>query len=338
MKRIISIDFLRGLAIIGVLLYHFLHGFNSKILKISNFDNNYILIGKYGVLLFFIISGFVITNSVYSSKNYKIFLYKRFIRIYPTFFISVIITYIMINFLFLEERIVGIEDFLLNLIFFPLFFSIPPVDGVYWSLIIEFEFYFFIAFLIYLNFLEDKKIELLIIFYILIAFLNYFFLQESFIYKVCNKALKFGYFSYFFAGIIFYYCFKNGFKFKYIIILLNLIILSFLYDKFGVNYMAFLTYIFFFIFVFLINEQVYIKFFLMRIVVFVGVISYPLYLLHQNIGYAIMKKLIIFYHVPYMLSLLITILLVVILASLISFYFEKPIIKYFKRKVINSKK
>ncbi len=106
-----SLDGLRGIISLVVLLHHCLL-VNSYFLKIhlhqiSTNENNIFLVishlfwaGHESVLLFFILSGFVL--HIYSIKiiNYKEYIIKRFIRIYFPYIISIVISaslYILFN-------------------------------------------------------------------------------------------------------------------------------------------------------------------------------------------------------------------------------------------------
>lgn len=101
MERFQIIDTLRGIAIIGVFLYHALgasFGYDQlpwdgpwRSLDVSRtfFSAYPLTFGRLGVSLFFVISGFCIHWAFISkgSKNFKEFLTRRFYRIYPTYLI-----------------------------------------------------------------------------------------------------------------------------------------------------------------------------------------------------------------------------------------------------------
>ena len=74
-SRLAELDTLRGIAAIMVLLLHF------GIFKY----------GGAGVDLFFIISGFVIFMSIERSRNLKAFWRSRFVRLYPSYWLSIAI-------------------------------------------------------------------------------------------------------------------------------------------------------------------------------------------------------------------------------------------------------
>ena len=135
--RLIQLDIFRGIACLMVLLFHYTTQY-SKIFKnqetIQLFDFKY---GGLGVDLFFIISGFVIFMSINRNISPFQFLIKRFVRLYPTFWICVSITFCIVHFSELIQYKRSFLDFIVNLTMVPDVFGVPKVDGVYWSLLPE---------------------------------------------------------------------------------------------------------------------------------------------------------------------------------------------------------
>jgi peptidoglycan/LPS O-acetylase OafA/YrhL len=89
--RFVVLDGIRGLAAIAVMFYHFFQK-NTFVIAGTNCDllSNSVL----AVDFFFMLSGFVIAysygNKLFSSMSAKEYLLKRFIRLYPMFFIGVL--------------------------------------------------------------------------------------------------------------------------------------------------------------------------------------------------------------------------------------------------------
>ncbi|MBL7936216.1 MAG: acyltransferase family protein, partial [Bacteroidia bacterium] len=86
----IILNFIRFLCSQGVVLGHLMHFFNFK----NSFFNG---IASYCVLLFFILSGFLISYSLSSNLNknsnynFRVFFVDRFFRIYPPFVAALIL-------------------------------------------------------------------------------------------------------------------------------------------------------------------------------------------------------------------------------------------------------
>lgn len=103
MKRYKSLDGLRGIASVIVLIHHciIIIPFFLKVHfhRISNDENNLLLqlshifwAGHEAVLLFFILSGFVLYNSVQKPQKYTLYIYNRFLRIYIPYVFAIIIS------------------------------------------------------------------------------------------------------------------------------------------------------------------------------------------------------------------------------------------------------
>lgn len=136
-ERSVGIDCLRAIAIIWVLLYHFvpLQVFNR---------------GTFGVLLFFIISGYCIAFSAEASQTAWHFYAKRLGRLLPALIVCGFLTTLFKNVMpDLVEQGRGVTwfDYVYTLISLPtlnvLHVDHHLPDGAYWSLQIEFQFYLF---------------------------------------------------------------------------------------------------------------------------------------------------------------------------------------------------
>lgn len=140
MKHIKQLDGLRFIAIFLVLLQHF-----------AFYIGNRINAGYYGVDLFFVISGFLITTILYNSKesfwpSYKKFLGRRTLRIFPLYYATIIILFCL-NFPYVREYILYLLTYTHN--FAIVYFKIPSSHSThFWSLSVEEQFYLFWPFLI----------------------------------------------------------------------------------------------------------------------------------------------------------------------------------------------
>jgi peptidoglycan/LPS O-acetylase OafA/YrhL len=93
-KYIPHLDGLRGIAVLAVIVSHFF-----KFIYIFN-------IGWVGVDLFFVLSGFLITTNLYASKTENHYFYnfyiKRFLRIFPVYYLILILLFIIYPLLHLD--------------------------------------------------------------------------------------------------------------------------------------------------------------------------------------------------------------------------------------------
>lgn len=147
------LDSLRALAAMAVCIFHFVVG-------PINFINNEAILnffgyGKYGVQLFFVISGFIIPWSLnikkYQIQSYFKFLIKRLVRLEPPYLFSVLLVLLLffIRYYFLNEidsRHFTFTQVILHIGYLiPFFENYHWINEVYWTLAIEFQFYIFIG-------------------------------------------------------------------------------------------------------------------------------------------------------------------------------------------------
>lgn len=145
MNRSKSIDSLRFLAAGMVCLSHIvLEG------KINFFVHDFIL-GKIGVVIFFLISGYLIPTSLSKEKSsLATFWVTRFFRLYPMYWASIIISIFVLN-------KIDITQILANITMFQSILGERDILGVYWTLIIEMFFYIFCSFLFALGLISKRK-------------------------------------------------------------------------------------------------------------------------------------------------------------------------------------
>lgn len=134
--RLEYIDSIRGIAAISVVIAHFMvptYGYN-------NFIFSHILdIGKIGVVLFFIISGFIIPFS-FKRENGGVaaFFISRFFRLYPGYWFSLLL-YLGVSYTLGKEF--PIKQIVANITMIQTAMGIKDIVGVYWTLFIELVFY-----------------------------------------------------------------------------------------------------------------------------------------------------------------------------------------------------
>lgn len=98
-------------------------------------------IGRIGVVLFFLISGYVIPSSIHPDRPapYATFVIRRFCRIYPAYWLSIPFCAFATWWLWGLPFTTG--DFLVNLTLLQDVFGFRPASGVYWTLLVELVFY-----------------------------------------------------------------------------------------------------------------------------------------------------------------------------------------------------
>ena len=81
-----SIDSLRGLSIILVVMYHYTFHYDQNYLFFNNEKITIFSSGWIGVDIFFLVSGYCIAMTIQKSKNFYLFITRRFSRLYPAYF------------------------------------------------------------------------------------------------------------------------------------------------------------------------------------------------------------------------------------------------------------
>ena len=101
--------------------------------------------GRFGVALFFIISGYVVPLSIKRPMAIRSFVVGRVFRLYPAYWLSIFaalaVFYVFKGFMLPWQQVV------VNMTMLEALFGAPFVLGPYWTLIIELAFYFFAALL-----------------------------------------------------------------------------------------------------------------------------------------------------------------------------------------------
>jgi peptidoglycan/LPS O-acetylase OafA/YrhL len=131
------LDGLRALAVTGVLVHHFGSG---------RFE-----LGTYGVLLFFVISGFLITGILLRIKNYvasgaltvgtglRIFYIRRFLRIFPVYYLLLAALF-MLDVPGVRQHIAW-QGFYATNVWVAIHHRFEEATGPFWSLAVEEQFY-----------------------------------------------------------------------------------------------------------------------------------------------------------------------------------------------------
>ena len=142
-------DLLRGLAAFSVFFSHAAGMYNiDKPFYIAIFSD-----GHAAVILFFVLSGFVLTyNNLFVEKfNLINFITKRLFRIYPMFIVSICIAFILKEFFYNELNVVNTSEWFKSLwdsqidakLFFQTILMVIPnfnhsaINPVIWTLIVE---------------------------------------------------------------------------------------------------------------------------------------------------------------------------------------------------------
>jgi peptidoglycan/LPS O-acetylase OafA/YrhL len=145
----------RGIAALLVIYYHLTNRVPLPYLGMKEGPSLIFYSGKIGVLIFFVISGYLIVQSLQYSKNLASFYAKRS-RIWPLFVVASIVIFIFLQFFDPPVVPAGPKKFythnpsivdLAGSLFFLEDLGFNWVDGVFWSILVELKFYMWIGLL-----------------------------------------------------------------------------------------------------------------------------------------------------------------------------------------------
>jgi peptidoglycan/LPS O-acetylase OafA/YrhL len=274
------LDPLRFIAAYGVLLYHYSIYWENKEFWSGVFEYGYL-----GVNFFFLLSGFVIMISA-KNRDALQFAYARALRIYPTFILCLLIT-LTVTYFFSGIQY-SLKEIFFNAIIANDYLDIPNIDGVYWTLQAELKFYGCVFLLLLAGIFHHWKWWVGIWLALAISF--HFFKQPFFLGWFINPEYSF----YFIGGVCAYQMYEDSqsvtAKIYFVIALVFAGIKSigqtqdFLLSVDNSQKIAalFCNVLFFAFFYLLANG-----FFVMEkrgYLVTLGMISYPLYLIHNKAG------------------------------------------------------
>ena len=139
-ERIVELDSLRGVAALMVVCFHYTTRFDARF---GSGHESVVSVpwGRYGVDLFFVVSGYVITSSVTRSPKPSGFAINRVARLYPAYVVAVLVSAVTITVFSLGVAAPTVPEVLVNLTMFQAFFGVSHIDGVYWTLAVELVFY-----------------------------------------------------------------------------------------------------------------------------------------------------------------------------------------------------
>lgn len=161
--RVRSLDALRGIAAMAVVVFHLTDGFDQdQYFGPPNYDYEpasfQFALGRYGVNLFFMISGVVILMSLRRSSRVRDFAISRFSRLYPPYWAALVFTSAYILLTDLPPLRFSAVQWLANVTMVPKWFGQREVDDVYWTLGVEMAFYVFAGIMFALGWTRRERI------------------------------------------------------------------------------------------------------------------------------------------------------------------------------------
>ena len=204
-NRVNEIDFLRIAAVSGVVFFHYtFRGFTASSMSVMPYPelSHVSKYGYLGVYLFFMISGFVILMTA-AAGQFRKFVISRCVRLYPAFWICCTLTFILTVAAGAPRFHASFGQYAINLTLMSQFVGVPSIDGAYWSLFVEIQFYAIVAFIILIG--QIARIQPLLFAWLLIStfapLLSNGILERIFITS---------YAPFFMAGAAYYLIWRHG--------------------------------------------------------------------------------------------------------------------------------
>lgn len=328
------INSLRGIAILMVILVHTSQLFSFN----TSFENEIFAYGKMGVQLFFIASAYTLClSSHYREKEEKHlikFYVRRYFRIFPIYYLGIII-YFSLNYFFKTT-----EDYTLKNVFSNVFFIhglIPSANNTIvpggWSIGVEMLFYLFFPFLF--DFLSSGKSLIKGIGIILISQIVLFYFQRKpnfdisfYNFNILNQI------SVFIIGILFFLNKKRLTNVRFSTIAFILLTILAIYISANNNDYKYKGYRFAFrivpiisalsfCFLFIIVENS--KFINTLVLQKIGINSYSIYIIHFVPAFYLLPKMDGYFN--FILAYLFIIGASYFVSIVLNKYIEKPFVK-----------
>lgn len=300
--RLPHLDGLRGLAIAAVVLYHCYSRWpDIPRFYTSAFDRGYL-----GVQLFFLLSGFLIFLSLETSRSLGNFLFRRWLRLFPAMLAVTCLVYVTTMYLYNRvEALPGYLDPLPGLLFIEphwlrdiLHLKVTgPLEGDFWTLFTEVKFYVIFGLAFFL--IGRRAVHLLALLGIFGAVVYLLRSQgmllgpsgiDRALGAVCDE-INCRFYGWFAAGAYFYLFFETR-KRGYLVAsalcaAVGVVANASLGDPLDVAIVASVYAIFAAPFFWAPLGSLFSS----RVMVFLGFISYPLYLVHENASWALIRRL-----------------------------------------------
>ncbi len=293
--RVNEIDLLRFVAALLVVLFHYaFRGYAADDYSQMPFPElapaaKY---GYLGVQLFFLISGFVILMTA-SSGSLQKFVVSRIVRLYPAYWVCCTATFLFILMVGGGRFSATVGQYLINMTMLNEFIGVTSIDGVYWSLAVELKFYALVGLLLLVGQIHRAP-------WFLITWLVAAILLDVFPVDRLRSALVTDYAPFFVAGATCFLVYSKGVTpLRVVVIIVAWVdalrrslqsikgLESYYHAEFDPYVITFAVSIFFAI-MFLVAVR-HTGFLGKRDWVTIGALTYPLYLIHQYVGYMIFK-------------------------------------------------
>jgi peptidoglycan/LPS O-acetylase OafA/YrhL len=338
-NRLLNLDGLRLVCALAVVYFHMVFRgpydqFYAQ-LYATNWLNEIGRYGQIGVHIFFCISGFVVAYSA-KGRTPMDFAISRFSRLYPTFIFCLTITFCVRMIWGGETFATSFSEYFANFIMVPQASGKDFMDGVYWSLVIEVVFYGWVFVLMLLGIMWRFQTIIMAV-WLAIALVNELHLNNNSVRFLLTTQFT----AFFVIGMIVQRCMAEakisapsaGLFAVALLLGLSMVqrhvgdgdktVINVVSDVGGIG--VFLGGLALFIAAAVVKRPV------MNAVVlaWAGGISYALYLLHEIIGWLILRSVLPVLGGP--LALLLVVFATLALASAVWIIYDRPVVPFTRK-------
>ncbi len=329
-RRLRGLDAARGLAALSVVLYHFTTIYQTHFGPYAPPPLFSFINGHFGVELFFCISGFVILGTIERTANLRRFAVARFARIYPAFFVCALITLGTLQVANLHLAPLNAKAIAINATMLASLNGTDLIDPSYWTL--SYEVIFYIGAAIAWSFLGRRRhVEWFCLAWLASSAAGHLFPWVGLHHRL-TVLLNIEYANLFVVGMMLF-CLTQGTRTRLTLPTLGAALFMTIFPpQFNRGHISQPAYsamiVTFCILIWLISDTDG-RFFDIKPLVFLGEISYSLYLIHQVVGFAIIRTLLSV-GVGTNLAILIAISLMIGVACALRKFVEKPAERWIK--------
>jgi peptidoglycan/LPS O-acetylase OafA/YrhL len=316
-SRVVELDALRGIAALAVVAFHYTTHYGQQYGHTEPLGFGFTP-GNYGVNLFFLISGFVIFMTLERTRTAMDFVVSRFSRLFPAYWVAMLLTAAVVYAIGMPDQHLPLRDLLFNFSMVQQILGAEHLDGSYWTL--QVELFFYAQMLLWFAVGLLKRIHLIILLWLALAIGYGEVVTHHMHFSYLGRELLIlRHIPFFALGILFYRLHTRPDEnlLNYAIIVLSLVAIGIAYP------IVYLWVALGCCGIFLLFVNGMLGWMRGAFFVFLGSISYSLYLLHQAIGFALIHAMEQ-RGMPSLAACVTTLIIVVALAALLTFTVERP--------------
>lgn len=293
---------MRGLAAVMIVLFHYTHQYNASYAgERGPIDLGWsVSFGYAAVATFFMLSGYLAARYIYARAMSAgndgkpmapgRFIVKKLKRFYPVYWVCMTLSALTLTMLFAEER-VSIGQWAANLTMVSPLMGVPFVDGAYWTMQCELLFCLIGAALMFVR--RPRTIDYILIGWIVLSMILSFTLGVKAL-KFVRIATVVPHCQGFIAGIAIWRLHKAGHGQVWMAVATLLLCVANCVLWYGPTSPDVYFLVVSAIMLYLADRLDYLisgNNLVIRVIAWIAAISYPLYLLHEMIGFAILHHL-----------------------------------------------